>query len=117
MSALFDSRPVSAKEAHEWANRDRPNAYWACSGCGRIEMAITLADARSCSHPGPCDDDVAKLAHAPYIAEQLAAIKPETLREVLAEYGAWDAGELTDHEQNLQRALWIFCNDIAEENT
>jgi hypothetical protein len=34
----------------------------------------------------------------------------------LKEYGAWDAEELADHEQNLQRILWLASGDITEQD-
>jgi len=37
------------------------------------------------------------------------------IREHLRGYGAWGRAELCDHRENLQRLLWIWCHDIAEE--
>lgn len=88
---------------------------WFSSSSGRIELQITLSQASSASHPGQCDNDVMALSKAPKIARQLAKIDPQTLRDELREYGAWDDDELADHEQNLQRILWIACGDIVDE--
>lgn len=88
-------------------------AIWS-SGSGRIELSMTLEQAESCSHPGPCDSDVAFLSREPEISSQLSAIDPELLKGELMEYGAWDDEELSDHGQNLQRLLWIASNDVAE---
>lgn len=85
------------------------------SGCGRIELKMTLAQAQSASHPGPCDADVAALVRARNISWQLTRIDPATLRDELRGYGAWDETELADHDQNLQRLIWIAAGDIAEE--
>jgi hypothetical protein len=46
----------------------------------------------------------------------LERIDAEALRKELREYGAWDDQELTDHEQNLQRILWIAAGDIVENH-
>lgn len=88
---------------------------WWTSSSGLIEFEVTLDDARSCSHSGRCDDDVAALRRTPYIAEQLAKIAPEDLAAELKGYGAWDAAELADHEANLSRVLWLACCAICEE--
>jgi len=88
---------------------------WWTSSCGRIELRILRKQAEACSHQGPCDDDVEALSKEPAIAEQLEAIDPEILRCELREYGAWDDKELADHEQNLQRVLWIAAGDINED--
>ena len=87
---------------------------WYTSGDGRIELQMTGADADSCSHSGSCDSDVLALSHTPYIARQLRKLAPETVREELRGYGAWDDEELADHAQNLQRLLWLAACDIAE---
>lgn len=87
--------------------------YW-CSSSGSIELDITKAQARIGYHAGSCDDDVAALSRNPKIARQLRGIDATALRNELKEYGAWDDAELADHEQNLQRLLWLACGDIAD---
>ena len=81
----------------------------------RFELRITKNDALTGSHQGQCDSDIAYLRTKPYIARQLEQIKPETVVAELAEYGAWEPEELTDHDANLDRILWIACGNIAEE--
>jgi|SRR5580704_1534557 hypothetical protein len=88
---------------------------WFTSGCGRIEIGMTMDDANSAAHQGQCDEDVLALSKVPEIARQLEAIDPIVLVRELREYGAWDENELADHRQNLQRILWLACNDITEE--
>ena len=88
--------------------------YWSDSS-GLIELNITKNQARSCSHSGRCDDDVAFLRKAPTIKRQLNKLNPENLVKCLREYGAWDTSELSDHDANLDRLLWVACCDIAEE--
>ena len=88
---------------------------WYTSGCGRIELEMTLEQAASASHQGQCDDDVKALSEEPGIAAQLAKVDPALLREELREYGAWDVVELADHRQNLQRLLWLAAGDIVND--
>ncbi len=80
----------------------------------RFEIKMTLAQAKDMSHSGSCDDDVAFYLKTPAIARQLAKINPADIGAELKEYGAWDADELADHEQNLQRLLWLAAVDMAE---
>ena len=47
---------------------------------------------------------------------RLAKIDPAILRDELREYGAWDENELADHDQNLQRLLWLAAGDIVDGN-
>lgn len=89
---------------------------WWSSSSGKIEFQITKKHAAKGSHPGPCDTDIKELRQVTYIQRQLAEVCPTTLAAELAEYGAWDASELQDHEANLDRLLWIACGDILENN-
>ena len=89
--------------------------YWTSSS-GGIELNITRKQAEACAHPGPCDSDVLELSGVPAINRQLAKIDPASLREELREYAAWDDIELSDHDANLQRLLWLACGDIVDGN-
>lgn len=62
-----------------------------------------------CTGPGPADEAVS------YWVSRLDFDGPAWLiREHLSGYGAWDRSELCDHQQNLQRLLWLWANDIRE---
>lgn len=80
-----------------------------------IELKLTKEQAHTASHQGQCDDDVDYVSRIPAVARQLAKIDPATLRAELKGYGAWDEEELADHDQNLQRLVWIAAGDIVEE--
>ena len=86
------------------------------SGSGRIELQMTMEQAESASHSGDCDEDTRGLSKVPAIAEQLAKIDSSILSAELKEYGAWDTEELADHDQNLQRILWLAACDITEQD-
>lgn len=85
------------------------------SGSGRIELQITKKQAEIGSHSGSCDNDIAYLRTLPAIKRQLAKLDAETLKNELAEYGAWDDNDLANYDENLTRILWIACGDIQEE--
>ena len=87
--------------------------YWTES-LGRIELKITKKQALSCSHPGQCDDDVAALRFVPAIRRQLDKLNPDLVADCLKEYGAWNIEELSNHDANLNRLLWVACCDISE---
>ena len=87
---------------------------WYSSSCGRIQLQLTLKQAKSASHSGQCDADVQALSEVPAVARQLRKVDAEVLRTELRECGAWDAEELADHDQNIQRLLWIAAGDISE---
>jgi hypothetical protein len=86
------------------------------SGSGHIELTMTLTQARTASHPGMCDGDVRDLSRDPAIRKQLDKLDPFTLTSELREFGAWDSYDLANHEQNLQRILWIAAGDIVEQH-
>jgi hypothetical protein len=87
---------------------------WYTSGCGRIELQITKAQAAQGAHPGPCDTDIAELRKVPAIRRQLAKLNRDVVARELQEYGAWSTNELADHDENLSRLLWVACSDIRE---
>jgi hypothetical protein len=81
----------------------------------RFEIRLTKAQALQGSHPGPCDEDIKDLLQVPAIKKQLDKISAYSLRAELREYGAWNEEELSNHEDNLARILWIACGNIREE--
>jgi hypothetical protein len=89
--------------------------YWT-TGSGRIDLNLTKKQAGIGSHPGQCLPDIEYLRTVPAIKRQLAKIDPQILRDELDEYGAWDENELSNHDMNLTRLLWIACGDIQDEN-
>jgi len=80
-----------------------------------LELVMTLEEAESCSHPGPCDGEVADLLAQPHIAAQFDAMDPDDIRADLEESGAWEEDELKDDEVNKTRFLWIAAGSISEE--
>ena len=89
---------------------------WWNSDSGRIELEMTLDQARSVSHQGRCDEDVEILVVVPKIKRQLDKISNGLMAEELAEYGAWDASDLANNEENRLRLVWIAGCDIAEKH-
>jgi hypothetical protein len=81
----------------------------------RFELAMTLDQAQSASHPGECDADVAELMCDANIAGQLDAIGPDKMRDELREYGAWDAEELADDDANRRRVVWLAAGMIVDD--
>ena len=88
--------------------------YWASSS-GVIELTLTLEQASKGYHQGQCDLDIAELRADSQISGQLDKLAPAAVRETLKEYGAWNDVELSDHEANLDRLLWIACADLVEQ--
>jgi hypothetical protein len=78
----------------------------------RFSIEMTKEQARSCSHQGRCDDDVAYLCEDKKIKRQLKKISDEDLKEELREYGIWDEEELQDRKENEERIIWIAAGDI-----
>jgi len=89
------------------------NLLYAYFDEGDVEIAMTIEQAESASHPGPCDNDVEDLLEE--IRDQLDKHSPEVIARCLHPYGAWDDDELKDHEQNLLRITWIAACGISEE--
>lgn len=78
------------------------------------ELNITKADARSGSHQGQCDADVAALLKKPYIRRQLDKIPDATIARELLETGGWSVEELQDRAANEARLIWLACGNIVD---
>lgn len=90
---------------------DTDKLYWFTSSHGSIEFRLPGQCILDCSHAGQCDQDVEY-----WIGKlDLSHIDPAKLALELAEYGAWDQGELSDHDANLARLVWNAANDLSEE--
>ena len=81
----------------------------------RFNIKMTMREADSCSHTGPCDEDVKAFLHTDKIRRQMSRIKATDIRDELKEYGAWDDDELLDDEYNRERILWIAAGNIKDE--
>jgi hypothetical protein len=78
----------------------------------RFEITMSQKAAATMAHAGDCDTDVT--AALPAFRRQLERIGLEKIRAELQEYGAWDAEELADDEENMKRVLWIAAGNIME---
>lgn len=87
--------------------------FWTSSS-GRIELNIPYGMESIGYHSGACDSDIAELMEMGSIKAQLSGIAPQVLSDELKEYGAWDDLELSNHEDNLARILWIACGDLVD---
>lgn len=80
----------------------------------RFVIEMSEEAARDCSHSGACDADV---EHWAQIITRPDECTPEALRAELREYGAWDAEQLADDDENWLRIVWIAAGNIKEELT
>lgn len=70
------------------------------------DLAEALTD---CGRPGPADSAVA------FVRSNWSVTgNPSECRDYLAGYGAWDDDELSDHEHNLDRLVWLTGGALAE---
>lgn len=85
-----------------------------CSSSGCIELNITKVEANIGFHSGQCDNDILLLRKVPRLRRQLDKLDPELVCNELRSIGEWDEEELKDHDQNLNRLLWLACANIVE---
>ena len=60
-----------------------------CTDSGRVELQLTLDQAKSASHQGSCDDDIASLRKVPAVRRQLDKLDSALLASELKEWGCW----------------------------
>lgn len=77
-----------------------------------IQVRMPRAMARDMSHAGDCMPEVQKWYDR--LREQLQDVPDDLLALCLKQYGAWSDGELTDHDMNLKRMLWIAACHTEE---
>ena len=109
----YDTALEAAKE-YGWEPEQDPEALEYMSN-ELLTLVMTLEEAESCTHQGPCDEDVKALIETDHIREQLDEMDPDDIRRDLEEMGAWDEEELADDEENLLRFVWIAAGQIVDE--
>lgn len=75
-------------------------------GSGYLQIKLTQSQIDAVCRSGANDAAVA--------AESKPDLDADVLRQVLAEYGAWDADQLSDHAANLDRVFWLACWDCFD---
>lgn len=79
---------------------------------GSITLPLDIV--KNCSHSGQCDDDVKRSLELPEVKAEMSEIDPIQLKKELGEYGAWNEDELSNHQDNIERILWIAAGDIMD---
>lgn len=80
----------------------------------QFDIEMTMKEAKSCTHPGRCDEDVAALTAKPKIQRQFKKIDPEDIRAELREVG-YSNDELKDEKENEWRIVWLAAGQIVDE--
>ena len=64
-----------------------------------------------CSRPGqPADEAVAS-----WVKKRNFDGPSCFIREYLSGFGAWDAYQLCNHQDNLERLFWVWCCNLKED--
>lgn len=113
-SKLDNLKSMAENEGLLTENHDGDDMIWASTSSGRIEIGFTKGQLDDLPMSGNVDAYVHRLSLETSLKKQLDAIDPEVLKDELAEYGAWDDEELEDHEENLQKILWLLGSDANE---
>jgi hypothetical protein len=94
------------------ASKPTKSAYF--NYIGSIELPIDVIEL--CHHQGDCTEDIRRCMELPEVRAELSEIDPEALKKELSDYGAWDDEQLSIHQDNLERILWIAAGNIQDEN-
>jgi hypothetical protein len=89
-------------------NRPLPNwRHWFSGRSAISRLPQECID--DCSSSGRVDEAVK------YWVNRLNFDAPSwLLREHLKQYGAWDKSELCNHQDNLERLIWVWSSDCKE---
>jgi hypothetical protein len=89
------------------------NTHYNFSNYGN-DLRLKPQDIENCSGSGDVTQAVKEVSQMPYVKKQTAKFEPTQLRKELKEYGAWDEDELNNHQENIQRWIWLSACDISE---
>lgn len=93
-------------------NASKPTKAAYFNYIGSIELPVDIIE--MCPLSGSCDCAIAAMRKLPEVISELSQIDAAALIKELAQYGAWEPEELQNHENNLDRILWLACSDIQE---
>lgn len=91
-------------------NASKPTKAAYFNYIGSIELPVYIIDMMPLS--GPADTAIAHMRTMPEVISELSEIDVNDLKKELKEYGAWNELELSNHDDNLSRILWIACGNI-----
>jgi hypothetical protein len=92
----------------------KPGIHFAgliCIAPGDLPQALET-DLRVCGQPGPAEEAVEYI-----MAEYEITGDIDSCRKWLRAYGAWDEAQLSDHDTNLQRLVWLTGCGLCEGET
>lgn len=85
-------------------------------GSENLELELTEQQFMSIKHNGEdCSPQIEIIRKDPMIEEQLQKLNPKDVLEYLIEQGCWERFELNQHEHNLNKIVWIACEDTRRE--
>jgi hypothetical protein len=92
--------------------------YWATFNY--FELRLPGECVLDCAHQGQCYDDCKNWVDKikAQVGKDNFTNKPtaDKIKKELAEYGAWDDGELNDENENWIRLIWCAANNIMEDD-
>lgn len=94
-------------------NASKPTKAAYFNYIGSIELPIEIVN--MCPKSGPADTAIAEMLKLPEVIAEMNEIDKDKLKLELKEYGAWSNDELSIHEDNITRILWIACGNIQDE--
>lgn len=81
--------------------------------CGEpmFDPPVPLSALERVSHQGQCDADVQAFIDA----YSVTCGDRDGLRAWLWGFGGWTATDLSDHDANVQRAVWLMAGDCVDD--
>lgn len=94
-------------------NASKPTRAAHFNYIGSIELPIEIVN--MCPKSGPADNAITEMLKLPEVVAEMKGIDKDKLKLELQEYGVWPDKELSNHEDNITRILWIACGNIQED--
>lgn len=87
---------------------------WIGGDNGDLELELTEEQFMSIPRGQDCSPEVKIIRQDPKVEEQLKRMSVESVKTYLFHFCCWEDDELNDHEENLDRLVWLACEDIRE---
>jgi len=94
-------------------NASKPTAAAYFYYIGSIELPIEIW--MMVPQIGAAEGSISAVRALPEVIAELSEINAEALRNELKDYGTWEESQLADHNENLNRILWIAALEIQDE--
>lgn len=81
-----------------------------------LELELPIENILDIAQSGDNSEAVEEVLKLKMVQEQIKLLDKEKIVKCLEDYGAWDDEELSNHDENIKRLIWIGSWNYFDEN-